>query len=116
MSALVAQRLKGLPSTRETWVQSLGLEDPLEKEMATHSSILAWRIPRGHKELGMTEQLHFHFIYIQFANNRKSRGHSLKKEAVVLNFGLLIILFFTCDYNKAFLKKFKILKRIYENI
>ena len=78
MSALVAQRLKGLPATRETWVQSLGLEDPLEKEMATHSSILAWRIPRGHKELGTTEQLHFYFIYIQFANNRKSKGHSLK--------------------------------------
>ena len=42
---LVAQRLKHLPAMRETWVQSLGLEDPLEKEMATHSSILAWRIP-----------------------------------------------------------------------
>ena len=41
----VAQRLKRLPPTRETWVQSLGREDPLEKEMATHSSILAWRIP-----------------------------------------------------------------------
>ena len=42
---LVAQRLKRLPAMRETWVQSLGREDPLEKEMATHSSILAWRIP-----------------------------------------------------------------------
>ena len=42
---LVAQRLKRLPPMRETWVQSLGQEDPLEKEMATHSSILAWRIP-----------------------------------------------------------------------
>ena len=41
----VAQRLKHLPAMRETWVQSLGQEDPLEKEMATHSSILAWRIP-----------------------------------------------------------------------
>ena len=43
--SLVAQRLKPLPAMRETWVQSLGQEDPLEKEMATHSSILAWRIP-----------------------------------------------------------------------
>ena len=34
-----------LPAMRETWVRSLGREDPLEKEMATHSSILAWRIP-----------------------------------------------------------------------
>ena len=41
----MAQRLKRLPATRETWVRSLGREDPLEKEMATHSSILAWRIP-----------------------------------------------------------------------
>ena len=37
--------LNNLPSMQETWVQSLGQEDPLEKEMATHSSILAWRIP-----------------------------------------------------------------------
>ena len=53
----------------ETWFRSLGGEDPLEKEMATHSSILAWRIPRteelgglqsmGRKELDMTERLHF---------------------------------------------------------
>ena len=42
---LVAQRLKRLPARWETWVQSLGQEDPLEKEIATHSSILAWRIP-----------------------------------------------------------------------
>ena len=41
----MAQRLKRLPAMRETWVQSLGWEDPLEKEMATHSSVLAWRIP-----------------------------------------------------------------------
>ena len=42
----MAQIIKNLPATRETWVQSLGWEDPLEKGMATHSSILAWRIPR----------------------------------------------------------------------
>ena len=42
----VAQRLKHLPAMRETWVWSLGWEDSLEKEMATHSSILAWKIPR----------------------------------------------------------------------
>ena len=44
-ASLVAQRIKNLPEMRETWVQSLGREDPLEKGMATHSSILAWRIP-----------------------------------------------------------------------
>ena len=50
--SLVAQMVKNLPSMRETWVQSLGQEDPLEKEMATHSqeiatysTVLAWRIP-----------------------------------------------------------------------
>ena len=42
---LVVQRLKRLPAMWETWVRSLSQEDPLEKEMATHSSILAWRIP-----------------------------------------------------------------------
>ena len=45
IASLVAQRLKRLPLMRETWVQSLGQEDPLEKAMAPHSRILAWRIP-----------------------------------------------------------------------
>ena len=44
-TSLVAQRVKRLPSVWKTWVRSLGQEDPLEKKMATHSSILAWRIP-----------------------------------------------------------------------
>ena len=41
----MAQTVKRLPAVRETWVQSLGWKDPLEKEMATHSSTLAWKIP-----------------------------------------------------------------------
>ena len=45
-SSLVAQMVKHLPTMQETWVQSLAQEEPLEKEMATHSSILAWRISR----------------------------------------------------------------------
>ena len=67
-ASLVAQTVKNLPAMRETGVQSLGLEDPLEEGMATHSSILAWRIPmdRGPwwatvhevaKESDTTEQL-----------------------------------------------------------
>ena len=44
-ASLVAQKVKNLPAMQETWVRSLGQEDPLEKRMATHSSILAWRIP-----------------------------------------------------------------------
>ena len=66
-ASLVTQMVKNLPAMKETWVQSLGKEEPQEKEMATHSSILAWRIPRteesggyspqGHKELDMIAQL-----------------------------------------------------------
>ena len=65
-ASLVVQRLKHLPAMWETWVQSLGQEDPLEKEMATRSSILAWRIPwteelgglqsTGRKESDTTER------------------------------------------------------------
>ena len=44
-ASLVAQLVKNLPAMQETWFQSLGWEDPLEKGKATHSSILAWRIP-----------------------------------------------------------------------
>ena len=45
-ASLVAQRVKRLPAMQETWNQSQGWEVPLEKEMATHSSILAWEMPR----------------------------------------------------------------------
>ena len=64
---LVAQMVKNLPAIQETWVQSLIWEDPPEKRMSTHSSILAWRIPWteepgrlrkwDQRELDMTEQL-----------------------------------------------------------
>ena len=73
--SLVAQMVKNLPAMRETWVWSLGWEDPLEEGMATHSSILAWRIPwaeepGGLQSMGsqivqhdwMTNTLPFHFI------------------------------------------------------
>ena len=63
----MAQTVKNLPAMQETWVRFLGWEDPLEKGMATHSSILAWRIPwtrepgrlqsMDHKESDRTEQL-----------------------------------------------------------
>ena len=52
-ASLVAQLVKNLPSIQETRVQSLGQEDPLEKEMATHSCILAWRIPRTEEPGGL---------------------------------------------------------------
>ena len=71
-ASLAAQMVENLPAMWKIQVRSLGPEDPLEKEMATHSSILAWRIPwmeepgglqsRGGKELDMTERL----IHITF--------------------------------------------------
>ena len=55
-TSLVAQTVKRLPTMRETWVQSLGREDLLEKEMATHSSILPWKIPwMGYSSWGRKE-------------------------------------------------------------
>ena len=58
-ASLVAQLVKNPPAMWETWVRFLGWEDPLEKGKASHSSILAWRIPSswGHKELDTTERL-----------------------------------------------------------
>ena len=68
-TSLVAQMVKCLPTVRETWVLFLGQEDPLEKEMTTHSSTLVWKIhglrslvgysPWGLKESDTTERLHF---------------------------------------------------------
>ena len=59
----MAYLVKNPPAVRETWVQSLGWEDPLEKGRATHSSILSWRLPRtevhGVTESDMTERLSF---------------------------------------------------------
>ena len=60
-ASLVAQLVKNLPAVRETWVRSLGWEDPLEEEMATHPSVLAWEIPReeqpgGLQSTGVTEE------------------------------------------------------------
>ena len=85
MISLVAQMVQGLPTMQETWVQSLGREDSLEKEMATHSSILAWRIPWrrslvgyspcGPKESETTEQLHFHF---SLSGKRSKLGKKIK--------------------------------------
>ena len=70
-ASLVVQKVKNLPAMQETWVRSLGWEDPLEKGKATRSSILAWRIPwtvrsiRGHKESDM-----FSLSLFQVSNNQ----------------------------------------------
>ena len=87
-ASLVAQTVKNLPAMQETQVQFLGQEDSLEKGMATHSSILAWRIPWtekpgglyspwGHKELDMTKHkgergAYYNYIYIYKTEGQSS--------------------------------------------
>ena len=61
MLTLVAQTVKNLPTVQETWVRSLDREDPLEKETATHSSILAWEIPWT-EEPGRIQSLGLHRV------------------------------------------------------
>ena len=75
ITSLVAQMVKHLSTMRETQVRSLCREDPLEKEMATHSNTIAWKIhgwrrlvgysPRGRKESDTTERLHLFFFPLQ---------------------------------------------------
>ena len=76
-ASLVAQLVMNLPAMQETWVRSLGWEDPLEKGKATHSSTLAWRIPWTSpwacKESDTTEQLSLSDIIIMYFNNWKVR-------------------------------------------
>ena len=89
----ILQMVKNLLAVQETWVRSLGWEDPLEKEMATHSSILAWKIPWteepgglrpwGHKELGSqrvghTEQLTLVWIPHRLTNMPSQRARARK--------------------------------------
>ena len=67
--SLVAQMVKRLPAMRETWARFLGREDPLEKEMAIHSSTLAWKIPWMEESMGSQRGGHdwatsLHYIYI----------------------------------------------------
>ena len=81
-ASLVAQSVKNLPAVQETWVLFLGREDPLDKEMATHSSILACRIPcteepgrlqsMGLQESDMTERLNHHQGSIKSSASRIS--------------------------------------------
>ena len=79
-ASLVAQTVKCLPAMRDTWVQYLGWEDPLEKEMATHSSTLAQKIPQmeepsrlqsmGSQKLDTTERLYFlSFFLLLYGSN-----------------------------------------------
>ena len=81
-ASLMSQMIKILPAMQETQVPSLGQEDPLEKEIAIHSSILAWRIPWTevgyspgvHKESDTTEPLHFPFLSQILSHDGSCRG------------------------------------------
>ena len=115
----VAQAVKNLPPVQETWVRSLSQEDLLEKEIATHSSILAWRIPWaeepgsyspwGGKESDMTEWLQFHFHFIQYKLDQLIR--SIRRCSPVLAFQDFMQLFsftylslsWVCKFNHYFL-------------
>ena len=85
-TSLVAQLVGNLPTMRETWVGSLGWEDPLEESMVTHSRILAWRIPMdrgacnpwGHRESDTTEATKYsivQFIAVQSLSVYNSLQH-----------------------------------------
>ena len=87
-ASLAAQRLKHLPAMQETWVRSLGQEDPLDKEMATHSNILAWRIP-WRKEPGRLQSMGSQRVGHDWATslslswkNNKIRGLTLTSDSL----------------------------------
>ena len=73
-ASLVAQRLESLPLMQETWVRSLGQEDPLKKEMATHFNILSWKIPWT-KETG----------WLQSVESQKARHNLVTKQQVIVD-------------------------------
>ena len=84
-NSLAAQLVKNLPAMQETWVWSLGWEDPLEKEMAIHSSILAWKIPwteslAGYSPWNLKSQT-------RFSNPSPKREHMLTKQEILLGRG-----------------------------
>ena len=64
-----------MQETQETQVRSLGGEDPLEKEMATHTSILVWRIPWDRKESDTTERLSLHYVYTYTHTHTHTHTH-----------------------------------------
>jgi len=95
-ASLVAQIVKCLPAKRETWVWSLGREDPLEKAMATHSSTLAWKIlwmekPGGLQSMGSQRVRHdwatsLHFTYTHTHSHTHAHTRILKRKCFYMFF------------------------------
>ena len=81
---MVAQMVKNLPEMQETWVQSLGQKVPLEKEMATHSSLLAWRIPWT-REPGGLQSIWLQRVRHDRATNTFTFIHTVQHLAFILN-------------------------------
>ena len=89
-ASLVAQLVKNPPAMQETWVRSLGWEDPLEKGTATHSSILAWRIPWTVQSTGSQRVRHdFHFHWGPRAQHQRHSPIDSSSEYQHLSFALL---------------------------
>ena len=82
-ASLVAQRVKNLPAMQETWVRSLGWEDPLEEGMATHSSILAWRIPWT-EEAGGLQSIGSQRVGHDWATKHSTAHHHLAQKWLAL--------------------------------
>ena len=88
---IMAQMVKPLPAIRETWVPSLGWEDPLEKEMATHSSSPAWRIPgmeepgrlqsMGSQRVGHDWAIALHFTSVKIMATSSKRAYAIPRSA-----------------------------------
>ena len=90
--SLVAQRVKRLPAVWEIWVRSLGQEDPPEKEMATHTSTLAWKTPwteepvhriaKSQTQLGTCVRTHSHTHTLKHMEYRMRKSHSYYSKAI----------------------------------
>ena len=109
----MARLVKNLPAMQETWVRSLGWEDPLEKGKTTHSSILDWRLysPWGHKELDTTERLSLYVLRMEIAPTlkcfvRSKQVRFIKVSNIVLdefpsrhliNFSILVFSVCVCE-------------------
>ena len=106
-ASLIAQSVKNLPPMQETLVQSLGWEDPLEKGKATHSSILAWRIPCpwGPKQSETTEWLSLSskMLAMKLWQRRKWRWQSLSKLGAGRKFYTIFTLFLKIRKDQCFL-------------
>ena len=79
----MAQLVKNPPAMWETWFQSLGWEDPLEKGKSTQSSILAWRIPWAIQSMGSqnrTQMSDFHFTSLHFISNSLGEGNGEERQ------------------------------------